>query len=387
MPDVTATPPLPWKGLTRWVIRAWRQLKREQLEPRRFGVAVGVGIFFGLSPFLGFQMLAAQVLAVVFRLNKLAVAAAVSISAPPFLPFEVLASVQLGQRLLYGTWAPLTLDEVRAKDALELAKFWGSSYFVGALIFAAVCAVPAGLIATSRMKKANLHKRPELTIEALEALDDALPKLSRKHRLYVAWKVRLDPVYPMVLPALVGRQTVVDLGAGLGVLALFLKQASPDTHVRCVEWDEKKAAGARLLLGDRAEVVSADARTVELGSPDAIVMLDVLHYCPVAEQRAWLERCVKALRPGGVLVVRELDLERGVTATRVEEGAVRRGWNKGGGVYPHPIAELQTWLESLGLKVTRTPVGRGLFRANSMLVAAKGQVALTPVEPTSTALL
>ena len=196
----------------------------------------------------------------------------------------------------------------------------------------------------------------------------------------------LDPVYPMVLPALAGRRDVVDLGAGFGVLAFFLKHAAPDTRVRCIEWDEKKAAGARLLLGDRAEVVSADARTVELGNPDAIVMLDVLHYCPVDEQRGWLERCVGALAPGGVLVVRELDLERGVTATRVEEGAVRRGWNKGGGVYPHPIAELQAWLQAMGLEVTRTPVGRGLFRANSMLVATKAAPAY-PVEPTSQALL
>lgn len=375
MQEVSATPPLPWKGLTRWVKRAWRQLKREQLSPGRFGVAIAVGLFFGLSPFLGFQMLAAQVLAVIFRLNKLAVAAAVTISAPPFLPFEVLASVQLGQRLLYGTWAPLTLDEVRAKDALELAKFWGSSYFVGALIIGVVVAIPAGFIAASRMKKANLHQRPELAIDALEALDDALPRLSRKHRLYVAWKVRLDPVYPMVLPALVGRREVLDLGAGFGVLAFFLKQASPDTRIRCVEWDEKKADGARRLLGEKAEVVSADARSVELGSPDAIVLLDVLHYNPVEEQRGWVERCVKALAPGGVLVVRELDLERGVTATRVEERAVRTGWNKGGGVFTHPIGELHAWLSSLGLEVTRTPVGRGLFRANSMLVATKQGVA------------
>ena len=83
MPDVDTRPPLPTKGLIRWVKRAWRQLKREQLAPGRFGAAVGLGLFFGLSPFLGFQMITAMTLAYLFKLNKLAVAAAVSISAPP----------------------------------------------------------------------------------------------------------------------------------------------------------------------------------------------------------------------------------------------------------------------------------------------------------------
>src|SRR5258706_14607620 len=84
------------KGLLRRVKRTWGQLKREQLTPGKFGVAVGMGLFWGLSPFWGFQMIVAQTLAYIFKLNKLAVAAAVTISAPPLLPFEVLLSVQLG---------------------------------------------------------------------------------------------------------------------------------------------------------------------------------------------------------------------------------------------------------------------------------------------------
>src|SRR4051812_12082920 len=68
----------PNKGLLRWVKRVWRQLKREQLTPGRFGFAVGLGLFFGLSPFWGFQMITAQFLAYVLKLNKLAVAAGVT---------------------------------------------------------------------------------------------------------------------------------------------------------------------------------------------------------------------------------------------------------------------------------------------------------------------
>lgn len=380
----------PTKGLTRWVKRAWRVLKREQLTPRRFGVAVALGLFFGLSPILGFQMILAQTLAYIFKLNKLAVAAGVTISAPPFLPFEVLASVQLGQRILYGTWAPLSLEKVMNSDAGALAKFWGSSYVVGAFVLAVIVAIPSGFFAGWRMKKAIASRKPELSVDALEALDDALPALPLRYRFYVAWKVRLDPVYPMVLPSLIGRREVLDLGSGPGILAFFVKQSSPATAVRCVEWDELKVGLARQLLGSSAEVVQADARAAELGTPDAIVLTDVLHYVPIEEQRAWLERCVRALQPGGALIIRELDTEEGELSSNIERRAVKGGWNKGGGVFPWPISGMQLHLESLGLDVTRTPAGKGLFRANALLVATKRAAVSAPaaaLEPTSGGLL
>jgi uncharacterized protein (DUF2062 family) len=364
-------PKPPNKGLVRWIKRVWRQLKREQLTPGRFGVAVGMGLFFGLSPFWGFQMVTAQVLAYVLRLNKLAVAAGVSISAPPFLPFEVLLSVQLGQRLLYGTWAPLSLDFIREHGAAQIARHYGAAFGVGALMLGTLVSVPAGFFAAWRMRTAHARMRAELPMDALEALDDALEGLPRRYRYYVAWKVRLDPIYPMVLPLLQGRREVLDLGAGLGILAFFVKQASPSTTVRCVEWDAKKAALAQRLLGPQAEVVEADARRAELGSPEAIVLLDVLHYSPVDQQRAWLERCIAALQVGGVLVLRELDVEKGQTPAAIERRAVKGGWNKGDGVYPWAISELVAWLDSCGLEVTRKAGGRGLFRANALLIATK----------------
>ena len=138
-----------------------------------------------------------------------------------------------------------------------------------------------------------------------------------------------------------------------------------------MEWDAEKAGVARTLLHGQAEVVTADARVTELGRPDAIVLMDVLHYLPIDEQRTWLDRCVDALEPGGVLLLRELDPEASGTSARIERRAVKSGWNKGGGVYPWPLSQMHQHLESRALAVTRSSAGKGLFRANGLLVAHK----------------
>jgi 2-polyprenyl-3-methyl-5-hydroxy-6-metoxy-1,4-benzoquinol methylase len=265
----------------------------------------------------------------------------------------------------------VTLAEVRAAPASDIVKHYLSSFGLGAIILGLLVAVPAGFIAAWQMRRHQRNPKPMLDDQALEAFDDALVRLPRRYRHYAAWKLRLDPVYPMVVPKLKGRREVVDLGAGMGLLAFFLRAASPQTKVRCVEWDAEKANVARALLNAQADVVTADARTADLGRPDAIVLMDVLHYTPIEEQRACLDRCVAALDADGLLLVRELDPEASATSARIEQRAVKSGWNKGGGVHPWPLSQMQAHLESKGLEVTRAPAGKGFFRANALLVARK----------------
>ena len=89
------------------------QLLSEHASPERLGWAIGVGVFCGLSPLLGFQFLAALALAWLLRLNKLAVMVGLQISAPPFTPLVIFAELQLGSLLLHGKVLPLSLELVR----------------------------------------------------------------------------------------------------------------------------------------------------------------------------------------------------------------------------------------------------------------------------------
>jgi uncharacterized protein (DUF2062 family) len=62
--------------------------------------SVGVGVFSGILPIWGFQLLAGLFLAVIFRLNKALVIIASNISIPPMIPLIVFLSYKTGSLLL-----------------------------------------------------------------------------------------------------------------------------------------------------------------------------------------------------------------------------------------------------------------------------------------------
>ncbi len=359
-----------------WLKRSWRAIVREQATPTRLGLAVGLGVFLGCSPFWGFQTVAALVLGRAFRLNKLAVLLGTQISAPPFAPFLIFGSVQLGHRLIHGRAVELTLAMVKAAPSkVDLAQQFLWSFGLGALLVGLALGALFGVLTAwgvSRRRAAQARS-PHFSGEELDLLQDALEVLPPKYRHYGIWKVRLDPVYARVVPLLARCGKVVDLGGGMGLLGALVRPRAPGCSFRVVEWDAEKAEMARRLLSGWAQVEQSDARLVDLGSPDAIALLDVLHYLPVEEQTKWLDRCVDALAPGGTLLVRELDLERARfrMSERIERLAVRRGWNVGAGVHSWPIAQLKAHLEARGLEVQVEPAGRGMFSANALVLGKK----------------
>ncbi len=365
------------KGLLVRLRQGFRTLKNEQASPTRLGVAVGLGVLLGCSPLYGFQMLLGVVLAQVFKLNKLGVLAGAQISTPPFTPLVVIASIQLGHFLIHGRWLDLTLKMVNETPGKELMTNFFLSFAVGGMTFGATLGLAIGSLTTWVLRRRRLAdlKQPPLTDDEMDALYEALGRLPRKYRHYGAWKVRLDPVYPLALPQLAGCKQVVDLGAGMGLLGLLIHARFPTSQVRCVEWDVSKVAIAQRLLEKIPEVSveQGDARAVELGSPDAICLFDVLHYSPIEVQRAWLAACVTALAPGGLLLIRELDPQKGRwgLAEKIERSAVKRGWNQGAGVHAWPISGLAQALRDLGLSVEVKQAGRGVFSANALVVARK----------------
>ncbi len=336
-----------------------------------------VGVFLGCSPLLGLQTALCFICAYLFRLNKLAVLAGLQISTPPITAVVILGSIQLGHVLIYGTGVDLSLKMIHETPTKELLSRFSIAFALGGTVMGVILGAFFGSLTTWAVKRRRasdlLH--PPVADGEIDALYDRLDAVPRKYRHYAAWKVRLDPLYPLALPLLAGRKEVVDLGAGMGILAALLHARSPQTALRCVEWDAEKAGVARTLMAGVPEVtvLEGDGREAPLGAPDAICLFDVLHYSPIDVQQGWVTRCAEALAPGGLLLIRELDPERGSwgLAEKIERGAVKRGWNQGAGVHAWPISSLRATLEGLGLKVEVQQAGKGLFSANALVTARK----------------
>lgn len=70
--------------------------------------SIGFGVFMGILPIWGFQLIAAIFLAILFRLNKPLVILAANISIPPMIPIILFASYKLGAYWMPSNHATIT---------------------------------------------------------------------------------------------------------------------------------------------------------------------------------------------------------------------------------------------------------------------------------------
>lgn len=168
-----------------------------------------------------------------------------------------------------------------------------------------------------------------------EAILARYPDPSPLRRLYR--RLRLARGDYDAVEAEVGRGgLVLDLGAGEGLLAHVLVTRAPARRVLAVDHDPRRVARLRRsAAGLPIEALSADFAACDLPPCDAVLLVDVLHYLDRATQERLLTRVRDALRPGGVLLLRDPDAgaglafawnrlhERVFTLLRLTQGSIR----------------------------------------------------------------
>ncbi|MPT30096.1 MAG: DUF2062 domain-containing protein [Chryseobacterium sp.] len=109
---------------------------------------IALGIFFGLSPFWGFQTAIVISLSVLFKLNKVLAFVASNISLPPFIPFIIAGSLFIG--------APFVSGESNFFDQdlnFELVKNNLLQYIIGSFILATTVSLVVGIGSYILLKK------------------------------------------------------------------------------------------------------------------------------------------------------------------------------------------------------------------------------------------
>jgi uncharacterized protein (DUF2062 family)/SAM-dependent methyltransferase len=379
------------------VRRALRELRGGRLSPARGAAAVAIGLFVGCQPIFGCHLPVIVVICLWLRLDALIAYVAANVSNPFMAPAILTAEVQIGAVIRTGE--PLHFERALSR-AHAFAHFAGD-LAVGAPLFGFGLAVAGGALTFTVLSVARAVRPEGKPPEPYRLPPDAPPWVQAVERVagryapadgataaersrfhYVRTKLLGDPVARMVAGAegeadgALGE--VLDIGTGRGQLPILLVELGRASRAHGLDWDEEKvAAGRKAASAGEAlpvELVQGDARTAEYPPADTVLLIDLLHYFTIEEQDSILARAAEAVRPGGRILVREADTERGLrSAVTLLEERIFTGlrYNRGERVRFRPAREIAARLEAAGLACEVRPAwGRTPF-SNVLVVGRR----------------
>lgn len=224
---------------------------------------------------------------------------------------------------------------------------------------------------------------PSSTPSIAEAIASVQSRVDQAARLGGRWmggyaktKVASDRIYAQLCERIESGTRVLDLGSGVGLLGLVLEARNQGHTTQGIEWDERKVAFAQLLVtpGSPCQVRQGDFLKDPWPPADVIVLVDVLHYFPVAVQRDLLQRAARHLESGGTLYLRVMNRDAGGRArfTRLlEKAAVALRWNRAEDVHWRSLQEVQEDLVQCGLQPAICLTSSHLLDGNCLITATK----------------
>ena len=305
-------------------------------------------------------------------------------------PFLISAEVQLGGYLHTGAW--LRFDPQVFREAKI------SGFVVYAFTGAPLVGLALALVGTA-LTFAGVHVKrrwwPPKTRPSYQLPTHAPPWWHATERLaaryaptgpstpaqrsrfhYVRVKSLMDPVSQMLTSLVSGH--LMDIGSGRGQVPLILLELGVIDSANGVDWDDSKVAAA-IEAAAREPALPAsfrvgDMRDAELESADTVLLIDVLHYLSLQEQDELLDRAAASVRPGGRIIIRDADTERGwrswiTLAEEIVFTALR--FNRGPRVRFRAARETVARLERAGLTCRVEPAWGNTPFANVLIVATR----------------
>lgn len=185
-------------------------------------------------------------------------------------------------------------------------------------------------------------------------------------RLHQVGRSLLVPFHQLVnyLPE---RGVLLDLGCGHGLFLALAQQRRPALQLIGLDLSEAKIAAARQAFAASGSAIGQlavmDIADLPEGSVDVISMIDIMYLVPLGRWDGILKRCYDCLRPGGRLLLKEMDrsLSWKFALLCLEEGlAVKVLGLTLGGKFAFPRREeIRSRLGAAGFAVEEIPLHHG----------------------------
>ncbi|MFZ1305962.1 MAG: 1-acyl-sn-glycerol-3-phosphate acyltransferase, partial [Ferruginibacter sp.] len=129
---------------------------------------------------------------------------------------------------------------------------------------------------------------------------------------YMRIKTSMEKNYKTFCELVPQQGKVLDIGCGYGFMAYMLSFTSPQRKITGLDYDEEKIDTANNCFSKTNNInfVHGDVMGFEFEQYDAIIVADMLHYLPPAEQMQVIEKCISNLNPGGKLIIRDGDADK-----------------------------------------------------------------------------
>ena len=150
--------------------------------------------------------------------------------------------------------------------------------------------------------------------------------------------------------------TIYDVGCGEGVIANYISRTSQRIIIGIDQDQARLKAGKLSSTSSNVTFVKSDIITHKYSRMNGCVISDVLHHLSKQSQRKLLQRISAAMKPGGVLVIKEINRSDMVLSK------LSRLWDFV--LYPKDTinyfsqAEIVSLLNSLNFKVVHKQVHR-----------------------------
>lgn len=357
--------------------------RTEGNTPIRQALSIGLGLYIGASPFIGFHLGLIILFGWLFGLNRLKAYLASHISNPLFAPLLYAAEIQIGAWIRTGhMYSTQSLSQLQFGPlALDV--------LIGSVVVGGVLAVTGTIVTYALMSE---HGRDPQVAHLVDAAAERYLTIGLSTWEFAHAKLEMDQVYLDVLKdgVLPDSGVLYDLGCGQGLMLSLLGTArdryqagewpanwpAPPSglELRGIELRPRIAKRTRELLQDLATIETLDLSETSLPTCRAALIIDVLHLMPADAQDRLLEDVARALAPDGVLVLREADaggrwrfqaVRVGNRLTALAHGRFRRHFS---------FRTAEAWtakLTSLGFDIAKLTPNRGGPFANFVVYARR----------------